>query len=160
MDIFDNTPWWIYVFFIALVFLGLRATKPRTIPLNRITFLPLIFTIWNILWLNERTHDHTYLILFWVIGLIVGTFIGWQTVLAWHIYADHRRKLISLPGTWTTLVFILLVFCARYYFVYNYELHPHAAPHLYTPDAFISGLFTGIFTGRALELYHKYKNHS
>lgn len=159
MDIFNNTPWWGYVFIAALIFLGLRATKPRRIPVIRMAILPAIFIIWNSLWLSDKIHDQTYLILFWAIGLVVGIFIGWQTVLAWHIYADHQRKQISLPGTWTTLIYILLVFCIRSYFVYDYEIHPHAAPHLYTPDALFSGLFTGIFTGRALELYLKYKNH-
>lgn len=154
-----NTPWWVYIFFIFLVFIGLRGTKPRTVPINQILLLPTIFAIWNILWLAERTQEHLYLIWFWIVGLFVGCFIGWQTVMAWHIYADHKRKVISLPGTWTTLIFILLVFCARYYFVYTYEYHPHAAPHLFTADALISGLFTGIFIGRTFELYRKYKNH-
>jgi hypothetical protein len=159
MEIFTDTPWWVYIFFVFLILVGLQSTKPRTIPIKRIVILPAIFMVWNILWLAERTEGQLSLAAFLILGFIVGSFIGWQTAQAWHIYADHKRKLISVPGTWTTLIFILLVFSVRYYFVYNYINHPQSAPHLFTPDALISGLFTGIFIGRAFELYRKYKNH-
>lgn len=155
MDILINTPWWVYVLFVILMIIGLKATKPRAVPFHRIILLPGIFTIWNIAWLADRLQGHLFLFIFWVIGLIIGAFIGWQTVLSWKVHFDPHRKLISLPGTWTTLIFIFLVFAVRYFFVYNYETHPEVAPHLFTADATISGVITGIFIGRSLEIYRK-----
>lgn len=152
-----DTPWWVYVLFVLLVIIGLKSLKPRMIPFKRLLILPLVFMIWNVGWLAERLQGHLFPFFFWGIGLGLGAIIGWRTVLFWKIRADRHRKLISIPGNWTTLIFILLVFATRYFFVYNYEMHPATTPHFFIADALVSGVITGIFTGRALELYRKYR---
>jgi len=159
MDILINTPWWVYILFAVLMAIGLKAVKPRTIPFQRLILLPGVFMLWNIAWLAERVQGHFSLFLFWVVGLIVGAFIGWQTVLSWKIQVDRDRKLISLPGTWSTVIFIFLVFATRYFFVYQYKAYPASASHLFTADALISGVITGIFLGRVFEIYRKYKTY-
>src|SRR4051812_11297371 len=110
MDILIDTPWWVYILFLLLVIIGLKALKPRTIPFQRLIILPAVLTIWNVGWLAIRLQDHLSPFFYWAIGLIIGAIIGWLTVLRWKIGADPHRKLISLPGNWTTLVLILLVF--------------------------------------------------
>ncbi len=159
MDILTNTPWWVFVLFIFLTITGLNATRPRVLPLKRLIILPTIFALWNIAWLAERIQGHFSLFIFWLVGLIVGSFIGWQTVLSWRVHADHVHRTVALPGTWSTLFFIVLVFFIRYFFVYNYEAHPEAADHLFSSDALLSGIITGIFIGRVLEIYRKYRMH-
>ncbi len=159
MDIFANTPWWVFALFIFLVLTGLNASKPRIIPVKRLIILPTVFALWNIAWLAERIHGHFSLFIFWLIGLIIGAFIGWQTVMSWRVHADHAHRTVSLPGTWSTLFFIVLVFFVRYFFVYNYEMHPESAANLFSSDALLSGSMTGIFVGRVLEVYRKYRMH-
>jgi len=113
--------------------------------------------LWNIAWLAERLEGQYSLFIYWVIGLAAGTLIGWQTVRNWKIKVDRHRKTISVPGTWSTLIFILLVFVVRYYFVYHYESHPENSSRFFLADSLVSGIFTGIFIGRSLELYQKYR---
>ncbi|HSX25691.1 MAG TPA: hypothetical protein VLE89_01620 [Chlamydiales bacterium] len=151
-----ETPWWVYVLFIYLVIIGLTATRPRTFSLKKLFIFPLILTIWNILWLLERLQAHYGLFLFWPFGLIVGGYLGWIMVRSWKISIEKSKQSITLPPTWSTLILILLIFAIRYFFVYNYEVHPEIAPHLFLADALISGVITGIFIGRAFHLYNKY----
>ncbi len=157
MDILIETPWWVYVLFIGLLAIGLRATKPRTISLYQLLLLPGIFTVWNVGWLAHRLQGHFSPFIFWVIGLGVGSFLGWLSVRSWKVSAHREQKTVSLPGTRSTLVLILLVFAIRYFFIYHYEVYPTSAPHLFIADALISGTITGVFVGRAIELYNKWQ---
>ena len=156
IEIFKQTPWWVYLLFIGLTLIGLRATRPRVIKVKKLWLLPLIFTVWNLIWLDERVHAHYSLIVFWFLGLSFGGFIGWLTVRHWAVKAILRDS-IALPGSWSTLILILLVFVVRYFFIFNYETHPEAAYHLFLSDALISGIITGIFIGRAVGLILKYR---
>lgn len=156
MDILYESPWWVYVLFVFLVILGFKASQPRTISLKKLILLPGIFTVWNIAWLTERLEGRYNLLVFWGLGIVVGSIFGWQTVRKWKIKSDHVRKHISLPGTWSTLTLILLVFAARYFFVYNYETQTNESWDFHFADSVVSGLITGIFIGRSLELYKKY----
>lgn len=154
-EILEDTPWWVYLLFIYLVFIGLRATRPRTTSLNKVFFLPLIFTLWNLAWLYERIQGHFLLLFFWPFGIAVGIFSGWAMVRKWHIAYHKSQRTISLPPTWSTLILILLVFAVRYFFVFNYEIHPEKASHLFLADSLISGTITGIFIGRSFHIYQK-----
>lgn len=155
IEIFKQTPWWVYALFAGLMLIGLRATQPRIMTVKKLWLLPLVFTVWNLVWLEERVHGHYSLIVFWLIGLSFGGFFGWLTIRRWVVKAV-RSDSISLPGTWSTLILILLVFVIRYFFIFNYETHPEAASHLFLSDALISGSITGIFIGRAVGLILKY----
>lgn len=157
MEILADTPWWVYILFVGLVIIGMKSLKPRTISFARLILLPAVFTIWNIVWLTERLAGQYSFLLFWFISLSAGVFVGRETVRRWKIKADHRNKTISLPGTKSTLILILLVFAFRYFFVYNYETHPHASSHFFLADSIVSGVIIGIFIGRSLELYQKYR---
>lgn len=156
MGLLAETPWWVYFLFIFLVLTGLIATRPRTISFKRLTILPGIFTIWNLFWLEDRIQGHPFLFIYWAVGLFFGSFLGWLTVRSWIIHANREQKRISLPGSWSTLILILIVFAIRYFFVYNYKMHPEEASLLFTPDALISGVITGTFIGRSFKLYRKY----
>ncbi len=157
-DILNNTPWWVYVLFFILIPIGLRSTKSRTLSFHRLLLLPGVFTLWNIGWLVERTHEEFFLFGYWVIGVVIGSGLGWLSVRYWHVQADRKRKMVTLPGSWSSLILILLVFATRYAFIYQYEVHPDKAADLFTADAAVSGVITGMFIGRSIELYRKYRS--
>lgn len=155
VEILKATPWWVYCVFLFLVFTGLQSTKKRTASVRNLFFLPFIFTFLNLFWLSERIHGRSSLFIFWFIGLAAGSLVGWLMVRKWVIQV-HRYDMVSLPPTWTVLILVLLFFAIRYYFVFNYEMHPKAASHLFLADSLVSGIMTGIFIGRAYHLFTKY----
>lgn len=154
-EILQKTPWWVYLIFIILVLTGLRSTKKRTITVRQLFFLPFIFMVLNLYWLNERLEGHLFHLIYWFIGLTIGGYWGWMLVRKWEIQVHHHDT-ISIPASWSTLIFIILFFLIRYFFVFNYEMHPEAEAHLFAADALSSGVMTGIFIGRALHLFTKY----
>lgn len=156
-EMIQETPWWVYLLFLFLVFIGLRATRARTVSSRQLFLLPIILMILNLAWLSERLQDHYAHLIFWAIGLTVGAVFGWLMVRKWTIKVLHYDA-ISLPPSWSALILILLFFIVRYFFVFNYEMHPEAESHLFLADALISGVMTGIFVGRAYQLFTKYHN--
>src|SRR5579872_1608239 len=127
-ELIRETPWWVYCILVYLIIVGLWSAHPRVISLKRLFLLPFLLLIWNLSWLWERLDGHSLLILLWPFGLMIGFCSGWLLVNRWRIGADRSKELLSLPATWSTLFLILLVFSIRYFFIYNYKVHPEAAP--------------------------------
>ena len=158
MGILSQTPLWVYVLLIFLLILGISSLRSKTVSFHRLVLLPVIFALWNLSWLFSHLEGKYYFFLLWGIGIVFGAVIGWQSVRSWKIHADHRKKQITIPGSYSTLVLILLIFGVRYYFNYNEAVNPNITEDTLLLNAGISGLFTGVFIGRALELYRKYKS--
>jgi len=159
-EIIEQTPYWVYLIFIALVMIGLKSTRSRIVSIKKLLLLPIIFTIWNLIWLSERIQGHYFLLVFWILGLGAGGFFGWLMVRRWVIHVYKIAQSALLPGSWSPLILILLVFVVRYFFVFNYTKHPQSASHLFLSDALISGVITGIFIGRSTGLILKYRKGS
>jgi len=154
-EILQDTPWWVYILFFYLVYFGFRATRPRTTNMHKLFLLPIIFTLCNLVWLYERIQGNAHLLVFWPIGLCIGAYLGWIMIRKWKVRHVKDLNSISLPPTWSTLILILLVFVVRYFFLFNYEIFPERASHLFLADSLISGTITGIFFGRSFRIYQK-----
>ena len=50
IEIFKQTPWWVFLLFVGLTLIGLRATQQLVITVKKIWLLPLVFTVWNLAW--------------------------------------------------------------------------------------------------------------
>lgn len=157
IELFQQTPWWVYVLFVFLVLMGLRSTTHRTVPIKQLLIYPLVLTTLNFVWLNERLEGHYHDFFYWIIGLLLGAFFGWILFRHWKVHASHHFQTLALPPTWSSLILILLFFAIRYFFIFNYEMHTEAEFHLFVADSLISGAMTGIFIGRSSLLYWKYR---
>lgn len=155
LEVLKNTPFWVFLLLIFLLLIGYKALHPRQVSARRLFLLPLIFTLLSLGWLDERVRGHHSLILFWLIGVAIGGLIGWITVQRWNVKIVGRTAV--LPPTRSTLILILLAFSSRYFFMYNYEIHPEMASRLFFWDALISGSITGVFIGRGLHLFAKFR---
>jgi hypothetical protein len=156
-EIFLQTPWWVYAIFIVVVLAGLNSLRHRKIYVKQLLIIPTLLAIWNLAWLNERIHEHYHLLVYWLIGIVFGFFIGEKTVNHWVIRGDKNKQRIYLAPTYSTLILGLLIFAIRYSFEYSYLTHPELATSLYPQDAAVSGIFTGIFAGRTINIFRKFK---
>jgi hypothetical protein len=157
MDLLTNTPWWVYALLLALFLVGLRAMRRRTVSLEKILLLPFLFTLLNFVWLNERLKNRHLFLFLWIVGLGLGLLVGWWMARKWMIKRAPGRNRISLPPTPSALVLIVLFFVIRYLVIYTYETHTSRAVSLFIVDALVSGGTTGVFIGRACQIFYKYK---
>ncbi len=145
-----HTPWWVYVLLVYLIIVGLKASKVRIIPFWKIFVLPTIFLFISIQ--NLMTiEDLEYLgISSWIVAMLVGSLFGWWQVKRLDIKIDKKGSLIQIPGSWDTLLIILIIFIAKYYFGYEKATNPVLVAQLNFKVSMLvlSGACTGLFLGR------------
>ena len=154
-----NTPWWVYLIFIYILFIGLRAAKGGVIHIAKLFIIPIVFLWLSIDTLTGSVGVTSAHVLLWLAGILLGSCVGVWQLGRLKIEVDQTKKLIKLPGTWTTLIFALAVFVAKYYFSYEMAVRPsviHDHGFVYSM-LIISGFLTGTFVGKVLYALYKLK---
>lgn len=154
----SGAPWWVYVLFVYLVIIGIKATAPRTISIKKVVLLPVFFVGLSLYDLYTKwVFGFPSLILVWIVFLALGAYLGVREVRAWKIAKDHRKGEITIPGNYSTLVLILLIFVLKFFWGYFYATHTEISYWVYFADTLTSSLVTGFFIGRAGFFYRKYQ---
>ncbi len=161
-QILANTPWWVYVLFLYLIYVGIKASKPGTVSIHKLYIIPIIFTYLSIDTLITAVKINLFSVGTWLIAIIIGVGLGWLQVFRSVIQVDRPNKLVKLPGTWTTLVIIIIIFACKYYFGYELGVDPLKAEQTGFEFSMlaISGLCTGLFIGRLICYLYRLKNDS
>ena len=155
-----HTPWWVYLLLCYLIAVGIKASKVRIIPLWKAFVLPTIFLSMSIQTLTTiETIEHLS-IGSWIVAMLVGSSFGWWQVQRLDIKIDKKRSLIQIPGSWDTLVVILIIFIAKYYFGYEKATNPVLVTQLNFKISVLvlSGGCTGLFLGKLCCYMSHYKN--
>ncbi len=157
-DAITGAPWWVYALFIYLVIIGIQATKQRTVSIKRLILLPLFFAAWSFynLFIKLNTEFSVSLLICWVIGLAIGTLLGVWEVHAWKIHADRHKGQITIPGNYSTLILILIIFSLN--FLQGYLSATQTIMSFWTHFFFTaaSSFVTGFFIGRAALFFKRY----
>ena len=53
-EILARTPWWVWLLFLFLLWIGARALRPATMPFWRLAILPAVFLVWGLQGLVAR----------------------------------------------------------------------------------------------------------
>lgn len=69
--VLTGTPWWVYGVLALLVWLGLQASRPRTVDLGRVLIAPAVFIVWGIISLMLRPNFSGALV--WSGSAVCGT---------------------------------------------------------------------------------------
>lgn len=160
MSILSGAPWWVYVIFIYLLSMGIKATKRRTVSIQRMVLFPLFFIALSLYGLYEKVAlGFPVLIFWWCLGIAAGAYLGVKEVRSWHFHKDRQKGLITIPGNYSTLVLMLLIFVLKFFWGYFYSTLPTVPYWIYFADTITSSLFTGFFIGRAgFYFRYYYKN--
>lgn len=160
IEALKGTPWWVYILFFYLVYIGIKAMKTQVVSLKTVFILPVLFLVWGLYNLIERKEliailEISTLTITFIIGIVIGSLL----MATKEIQADKKKHLLTFPGGPLTLILILLIFATKYYFSYMYALDPTAFKDrdFVLTDLSSSGIITGVFVGRALCLLRKYK---
>lgn len=154
-----GTPWWVYALFAYLIWMGVKATKTRIVKLKKLFIIPAVFIYMSVHQLLSTFTIDTVTIVTLTTSLFIGILVGFLHVHRQKISVDKKNMLLQVPGTWSTLIIIILIFISKYYFGYNLAAKPDMAQHLMFKicDFMISGLVTGFFVGRLVCYLHKFK---
>lgn len=152
-----GTPVWVFIVFGYVLFIGIQALKARTVPVLRLFILPAAFLLWGVYAaLNKLSSPIA--VLTYIITLLLGSMLSWLYYRKLKIKVDHSQQTVTLPGSSVTLILVLLIFSAKYFFGYIYATNPLAHENLLIQMASLatSGMITGIIVGRAGAYYQKY----
>jgi hypothetical protein len=148
-QIVAGTPWWVYVLFIYLMRLGFYATKSHIIPVKKIFIMPMIFLVLSIVSMFGMALN-AFNLSIWVASILVGAVLGWLQYKALRIKAVKNKASLYVPGTWSLLIIITLIFSIKYYFGYTISIDPNVLmqPQYTAWILGLYGLFSGLFIGR------------
>lgn len=156
-EIVTGAPWWVYVLFIYLVTIGLEATKSRAISIKKIAIFPLLFLGWSIYDLYTKVQLGLFsMIPVWIVSLGVGIYLGIKVVSSWRISKNHTRQEIIIPGNYSTLVLVVLVFAIKFFWGSLYATEKEVSYWIYFGDTVTSALIAGSFVGRSLFFFKSY----
>lgn len=155
-----HTPWWVYIVLGYLIAVGLKASKVRIIPLWKIFVLPIIFLSMSAQTLADMETIEYLNMVSWLAAMLAGSLIGWWQVKRLDIKIDKRHSLIQIPGSWDTLIVVLIIFIAKYYFGYEKAINPVFTTQLEFKVGMLllAGVCTGLFLGRLFSYLRLYKN--
>ena len=142
----QNTPTYVWFIFGYLLFIGVRATKTRTVHLPKLFIVPGILIARTISSLVMK--QDLYGIGLYALAAIIGIFLGNFTLRSCTIQAHKGTKSIAVPGSYGTLVFIFVIFSIRYFFGFMHATHPEQALAYTNIETIVYGLLCGTFIGR------------
>ena len=143
--------------FIYLVNVGIQSIKPRKVSINKVFLIPVFFVVWSLFGLFERIFlEHPSMIFFWIVFLGFGAYLGVKEVHSWRIEKDRHKREITIPGNYSTLVLVVLIFGLNFFWGYFYATHAQIPYWIYFANTASSALVTGFFVGRAGFYFNRY----
>ena len=148
----SNTPWWVYLLLAYCIFAGIKAGRGGVVPYFKVIIIPIVFAYLSLHSLFTHFSLTAFVISVFCTSLALGVLSGYIQGFKQNIVVDRTRLLIKTPGTWSTLVIILIIFFAKYYFGYASAVDPELLENTNFEFAmlFVSGITAGLFIGRLI----------
>lgn len=158
IEILLHTPWWVYVVFAYILYVGIKATKMRSVPVFQLFIAPSIFTILSLHTLVGRVTDHFWYIIPWGLAVGTGIAIGWIEMHRLNILVDRKKRLLKIQGSAFTLILFLLFFGSQYYYGFKSATDPERIKEIQFVLFILlnSGIATGIMWVRGFGYFFKY----
>jgi uncharacterized membrane protein len=151
-----RTPSWAWLLLLALVVLGLMQMRERTQGLLRVSITPVAmvaFSLWAAVSAFGRSPVVTEALWLWMLGA-AATAVLFAFAESSARY-DAGTRTFRIPGSWVPLVLFIGIFLARYLVSVRLAIHPDLLldTSFVLPVATLYGAFSGLFLGRASQLW-------
>lgn len=147
--ILKATPTYVYLLFSYLIFIGIKAIKPRIISCPiKLFIMPLVFLFLSI---KRLTNIEDFLLI--VTLVFISIFINKNILKA--PLVEIENDTIILPGSWQPLLTIIVVFSIKYFFGYMKAVMPEVAQKYKMIDIAISSFVIGMTFFKAW-FYYRY----
>jgi hypothetical protein len=147
-----QTPWWVYLLLVILLKIGINAAQPAVVPLKKLFIAPVIFGYMTVHTLLANVTLSALTLSIFALALAIGALVGWIQIARQALKFDHTKQLVQVPGTWSVLTVIVVIFASRYYFSFELAVDPKiiANPTFLVAFISITSVCTGLFIGKLL----------
>jgi hypothetical protein len=157
-EIVSHTPIWVWFVMAYGIWVGVRAFSERKVSLTMASLLPIVFfglSLSSLIGVAERSPAVG---LVWLLAVAAGVVLGWFYLSAEPLEVHRGRGTLLVPGTWAVLVLFVVIFITKFTYGIEQATNPDLASSLvFQVVVFaLSGLSTGIVTGRTTRLYNRY----
>ncbi|WP_417806612.1 DUF6622 family protein [Thioclava sp.] len=151
----SHIPTYVYFLFAGLVWLGVKRLHARTIRVERLALMPVIFGALGLHgFFGIFPQASSFDLILAVIGGAAGIALGWLHAARWSVKIDVATRQLTTPGDPMLLVLILLIFAFEFALHYGAAAGTSWFASPLTPPlaaAIWAGLF-GLSAGRNLNL--------
>jgi len=156
-EIVSPIPVWVWVVLAFGIWMGVKALRERRVSLTMATLLPLVFLFLSLSSLAGVVGGAPAIGLLWLLAVATGIVLGWFFLSSEPIEVYRGKGALLVPGSWVVLVLFLVIFTTRFSYGFEQAAHPEAVTLTFQVVVFaLSGLSTGIATGRTAKLYNRY----
>lgn len=155
LQILAHTPYWVFALFALLVWLGAKQLTASSVGLGRVTVMPILMTGLSVYGVISVFGDAPAALVGWAVAALVLVALVLQRALPTRTRYDAATRRFHLAGSAVPLTLMMGIFFTKYVVGTMLAMHPEmrhgatfalAVPTLY-------GVFSGIFTGRAIRLW-------
>ena len=155
IQIFTNTPKWVWVILAVLLWAGLTQTLPRSASLRRITLLPLAMVGLSVYGTLSALGSGLDVLLAWSSAALVSATVVLQRPLPPGTTFNTWTRRFELPGSWLPLCLMMGIFITKYAVGVALTMRPELrqAAVLTSGAAALYGAFSGVFMARSARLW-------
>lgn len=154
MSIILGAPWWVFLIFFYLLYVGLAATRTRTVWIPRLFIIPAVLMAFKI---QELFFAKSHILLSYLLCAALGYYWGYKQVSREKIEVIKLDMSVKLQGSWRTLILLMSFFFIKYLFGFMNSQMPELAYEYRVLELGISGTFTWYFLGRAVGYWMRYR---
>lgn len=156
---FTKTPFYVWPLLAYLIFVGIKASKTGTAPLNLFLIMPGIFFAWSTYTIFNRYGVNPMVLVLWVEVIFLGSVVGIKIARRLRVRFDKKNKRIEVTGSWLTLILAMIIFWNKFFIGVISSIYPALVGTiiLLVPEL-IAAFATGIFIGRSIGFFKQYEN--
>ncbi|MBR0792240.1 hypothetical protein JQ631_24410 [Bradyrhizobium manausense] len=154
-QILVHTPPWVWVLLAYLVWQGIKAMQPRTVPIWRALIVPVVFIVWGISRIGFGHQDSAWPLLAWIAAALALLPLGVLTPRPFDV--DHKTGEIIRPGSAFALIRNLVVFTLQYTVSVISAIDADDRAVAFIVGRAISGATAGYFFGSMIALLLAYR---
>ncbi len=148
--VLSGAPVWVWPLLVLLIFVGVRASRPRRLPIAVFYGLPLLglMSVNGLLSLPNQAET----LAGYAMGYLLGILVGYWLQARWLLAKDEH--MVSLAGEWFTLLTVMLIFWMNFAGGMAKAISPdtYARPEFSLLFGLAVGWAAGTFLGRVLRV--------
>lgn len=150
-----NTPRWVWFLLAALVWLGLSQARTRKVSLQRVTVMPLVMVGLSLYGTVTAFGADVAVLLVWLLACALMMVLVLRHRLAAATRYDAGARCFTVAGSWLPLLLIMAIFMTKYLVGALAAMNPALLHETRSMLGFavLSGIFSGVFLGRAMRLW-------